>query len=207
MQLSCIIGAHAGSGTDDTCKTSHSTGGHFGYNRTRELLTRRYYWKGMCEEIRDFISRCDRCQRKKLLKIQKARAQLRNVPVPKKIFGQIAIDLLQMSESQGFMYVLGVQCFFTKWMEMVPIPNKKATTIAKQLYIIFTRYGCPDVIVSDRGTEFCNQLNEALFYYFGIEHRVTAPYHPEANGSSISHIYFPDIFFHFFNSTISISYS
>ena len=107
----------------------------------------------------------------------------------------------------GFMYVLGVQCFFTKWMEMVPVPDKKATTIVKQLYIIFTRCGCPDVIVSDRGTEFCNQLNEALFYYFGIEHRVTAPYHPEANGSSISHIYFPDIFFHFFNSTISISYS
>ena len=95
------------------------------------------------------------------------------------------------------MYVLGVQCFFTKWMEMVPIPDKKATTIAKQLYIIFTWYGCPDVIVSDRGTEFCNQLNEALFYYFGVEHRVTAPYHPEANGLSISHIYFPDIFFHF----------
>ena len=162
MQLSCIIGTHAGSGTDDTCKTSHSTGGHFGYNRTRELLTRHYYWKGMCEEIRDFISRCDCCQRKKLLKIQKARAQLCNVPVPKKIFGQIAIDLLQMSESQRFMYVLGVQCFFTKWMEMVPIPDKKATTIAKQLYIIFTWYGCPDAIVSDRGTEFCNQLNKAL---------------------------------------------
>ena len=138
----------------------------------------------MCEEIRDFISRCNRCQRKKLLKIQKTHTQLRNVPVPKKIFGQIAIDLLQMSESEGFTYVLGVQCFFTKWMEMVPIPDKKGTTIAKQLYIIFTLYGCPDVIVSDRGTEFCNQLNEALFYYMGVEHRLTAPYHPEANGMS-----------------------
>ena len=98
------------------------------------------------------------------------------------MFGQIAIDLLQMSETQGFTYVLGFQCFFTKSMEMVPLPDKKATTIAKQLYIIFTQYGCPDVIVSDRGTKFCNQLNEALFYYMGVEHHVTAPYHPEANG-------------------------
>ena len=103
----------------------------------------------MCEHIREFISRCDHCQRKKLLKIQKTRAQLKNVPVPKKIFGQIAIDLMQLSEAQGFMYVLGVQCFFTKWIEYIPIPDKKATTIAKQLYIVFTRYGCPDVIVSD----------------------------------------------------------
>ena len=74
---------------------------------------------------------------------------IENVPVPKKIFGQIAIDLMQLSEAQGFMYVLGVQCFFTKWIEYIPIPDKKATTIAKQLYIVFTRYGCPDVIVSD----------------------------------------------------------
>ena len=185
IQLSSIISAHAGAGTDKTAQTSHCTGGHFGYNRTREILTRRYYWKGMCEHIREFISRCDHCQKKKLLKIQKTRAQLKNVPVPKKIFGQIAIDLMQLSEAQGFMYVLGVQCFFTKWIEYIPIPDKKATTIAKQLYIVFIRYGCPDVIVSDRGTEFCNQLNEALFYYMGVEHRVTAPYHPEANGEFI----------------------
>ena len=89
-----IISAHAGAGTDKTAQTLHCTGGHLGYNRTREILTHRYYWKGMCEHIREFISRCDCCQRKKLLKIQKTRAQLKNVPVPKKIFGQIAIDLI-----------------------------------------------------------------------------------------------------------------
>ena len=80
---------------------------------------------------------------------------------------------------------------------MVPLPDKKATTIAKQLYIIFTRYGCPNVIVSDRGTKFCNQLNEALFYYMGVEHHVTAPYHPEANG--IYNFFFhPFVIFLFF---------
>ena len=160
----------------------------------------------MCKEIRDFISRCDHCQWKKLLKIQKTRAQLCNIPIPKKVFGQIAIDLLQMSETQGFTYVLGVQCFFTKWMEMVPLPDKKATTIAKQLYIIFTRYGCPDVIVSDRGTKFCNQLNEALFYYMGVEHCVTAPYHPEANGITISSSIHPFLIFLFFIYHSFLSY-
>ena len=65
IQLSSIISAHAGAGTDKTAQTSHCTGGHFWYNRTREILTCRYYWKGMCEHIREFISRCDRCQRKK----------------------------------------------------------------------------------------------------------------------------------------------
>ena len=91
---------------------------------------------------------------------------------------------------------------------MVPIPDKKATTIAKQLYIIFTRYGCPDVIVSDRGTEFCNQLNEALFYYMGVEHRVTAPYHPEANGryfsNNLSLLTYPFFSLSFFPFTVHV---
>ena len=93
------------------------------------------------------------------------------------------------------MYVLGVQCFFRKWIEYIPIPDKKATTIAKQLHIVFTRYGCPDVIVSDRGTEFCNQLNVALFYYMGVEHRVTTLYHPEANGELISNLFLRSLVF------------
>ena len=34
IQLSSIISAHAGAGTDKTAQTSHYTGGHFGCNRT-----------------------------------------------------------------------------------------------------------------------------------------------------------------------------
>ena len=41
IQLSSIISAHAGAGTDKTAQTSHCTGGHFGYSRTREILTHR----------------------------------------------------------------------------------------------------------------------------------------------------------------------
>ena len=50
---------------------------------------------------------------------------------------------------------------------------------------MFTRYGCPRRIISDRGREFCNELSKKLFGYFGVEHCVTAPYHPQANGMLI----------------------
>ena len=34
-------------------------------NKTRQKVTRHYYWKGMTEDIKEFIRTCDRCQRKK----------------------------------------------------------------------------------------------------------------------------------------------
>ena len=107
---------------------------------------------------------------------------MHSIPILQKIFGQIGIDLVTMVESQEYKYIFTVCDFFTKWPELVPIKDKKAKMIAKELYLIFTRYGCPDIIISNRGTEFCNAVSEAIFTYMRIEHRVSAPYHPQTNG-------------------------
>ncbi len=42
--------------------------------------------------------------------------------------------------------------------------------------------GLPAVITSDQGREFHNHLNHVLMETFGIDHRLTTPYHPQANG-------------------------
>ena len=179
LQHKIIVGSHAGLGG-----TPHArcTGGHFGMSRTREIITREYYWRGVMKDVEYYVQRCDRCLCRKTISIQKTRSKLKSVPIPKKVWYQISIDLMQMSECRGYKYILGVQDYFSKWTEMVPIPNKKASTIAKELYLMFTRYGCPRRIISDRGREFCNALSEKLFGFFGVKHRVTAPYHPQANG-------------------------
>ena len=42
--------------------------------------------------------------------------------------------------------------------------------------------GLPSVITTDQGKEFNNTLNSELMKALNIEHRLTTPYHPQANG-------------------------
>ena len=147
------------------------------------------------KDVEYYIQHCDRCQWRKSISIQKAHAKLINVPVPTKVWYQISIDLMQMSKCRGYKYILGVQDYFSKWTEMVPIPNKRASTIAKELYFIFTRYSCPSRIISNRGKEFCNALSDKLFGFSGVQHRVTAPYHPQANGNFFSKFHFLNCYY------------
>ena len=41
------------------------------------------------------------------------------------------------------------------------------------------RMGLPRVLLSDNGSEFCNELNDQLAEMLGIKRRLTTPYHPQ----------------------------
>lgn len=48
---------------------------------------------------------------------------------------------------------------------------------------VLTRFGCPKVLTSDRGTYFCNETISTLIEEFQVYHHKSVPYHPQANGS------------------------
>ena len=47
---------------------------------------------------------------------------------------------------------------------------------------LFYIVGLPSVITTDQGKEFKNALNKEMMEEFGIKHRLTTAYHPQANG-------------------------
>ena len=49
---------------------------------------------------------------------------------------------------------------------------------------IISRFGCPKILVSDRGTHFLNSLIREMTDKFQRDHRKTTPYHPQTNGQT-----------------------
>ena len=71
----------------------------------------------------------------------------------------------------------------TKWAEVKPLPDKSARQVAWFLYEeIICRYGCPQIIQSDNGLEFVNEVVKELLKQFQIWHQTVSLYRPQANG-------------------------
>jgi len=62
-------------------------------------------------------------------------------------------------------------------MELSVIPNKEATTVAKQINQCICHYGVPGQIYLDGGKEFCNKLLNEICNILQIEKNKTTPPH------------------------------
>ena len=84
-------------------------------------------------------------------------------------------------------YIIVATDYVTKWVEAKANVKNDAHTTAKFLFEnIFTRYGLPIEIVSDRGTHFLNEMIEYLLEEFMVIHKKSTPYHQQANGQAES---------------------
>eukprot|EP00731_Ephydatia_muelleri_P025623 Em0017g706a len=72
--------------------------------------------------------------------------------------------------------------------------------------IVFCRYGWPDIIISDQGRDFVNQLSSCLFKLTGIEHRISSPYHPQTKAKQDSSQFSPFFIMYNRNPRIAIDH-
>ncbi|XP_014511517.1 uncharacterized protein LOC106770208 [Vigna radiata var. radiata] len=84
------------------------------------------------------------------------------------VFDCWGIDFVgPLSPSFNNEYILMAVDYVSKWMEAAACPKNDASTVIKFLKKqIFTRFGVPRVLISDRGSHFCNdQLAKVLKHY------------------------------------------
>ena len=137
----------------------------------------------MDKNINDFISSCKQCQmRKSGPKI--SQALLSPLPQCTEPNQRIHVDLfgpLRVS-GNGKKYILCITDAFTKYVELVAIPDKEAKTVTSAILNRWIcRFGLPLEILSDMGGEFKNKLSESLWTMLGTSHSTTSPRHPQCN--------------------------
>ena len=73
---------------------------------------------------------------------------------------------------------------FSKWCEAFSTKSQDAFTVANILYKeIFSRYGAPKTLISDRGKSFMNQLVDAVCEIYSVKTKHTSRYHPQTNST------------------------
>ena len=156
--------------------------GHFSADKTIQKADGVCYWQSMRRDITDFCSRCPSCQARRN-PVPALRAPLQPIPSTRP-FERIAADLTELpTTSRGNRYVLVVMDYFTKYVNLFPLPDQKATTVAKCLFDGYIRqHGIPESIHTDQGRQFEAQLIQSLCQELGIAKTRTSPYHPQSDG-------------------------
>nr|GEY03092.1 reverse transcriptase domain-containing protein [Tanacetum cinerariifolium] len=62
------------------------------------------------------------------------------------------------------------------------LPTNDTRFVVKFLKSLFSRFGTPKAIISDRGTHFCNDQISRVMAKYGVTHRLSIAYHPQTSG-------------------------
>ena len=83
----------------------------------------------------------------------------------------------------GKMFLIFVDSY-SKWFEVEMMPSITIEVTIANLRDMFPRYGIPQQLVSDNGSQFTSEEFCKFMKANGIKHTLVAPYHPRSNGQA-----------------------
>ena len=161
--------------------------GHFSGQLTSQKIFRvGYFWPTLFKDSHDYVNKYNGCQ-------MYARNYLRmemslQISLPFVHFEKLRIDYvgeIHPHSLKGMPYIVVATEYLTKWAEAKVVKINTSAHAANFMYEnIISRFRCPKILVSDRGTHFLNSLIKEITDRFQIDHRKTTPYHPQTNGQT-----------------------
>jgi len=133
----------------------HSKLEHFGVKRIYNLFTPHYHWRGMYVQVLDIIARCEQCDR---VRTSFSFQQLTLSPFPiQGMFCHWSCDLAGElpQTSRGNVYIMIMIEHFSKWVELVALPDKSSHNISQAfLQQVLSRFraGLSALLIKDQNS-------------------------------------------------------
>ncbi len=135
----------------------------------------------MRSDIIKYIDNCQSCAENHSSVARQVPIQ--SYPIQSEPWDTVAIDLSQLPLTTGHKYILVVIDHLSRFCILVPLKDKQVTSVARALIDeLFCKYNTPKVLLSDNGTEFNNQILDAICREYGITKMNVMAYHPASNG-------------------------
>nr|GEX87136.1 reverse transcriptase domain-containing protein [Tanacetum cinerariifolium] len=150
------------------------SGGHHGANLiAKKVFDASFFWPLIYRDAHEMIKTCDICQRYEMPQ---------NSIQVCEIFDIWGIDFMRpFPSSKRNKYILVAVDYLSKWVKAKALPTNDARVVFKFLKYLFSRFGIPWAIISDRGTHFCyNQFTRVMIKY-RVTHRLATAYHPQTS--------------------------
>lgn len=161
----------------------HPTAGHAGITKMYKAIKRNYDWRKMHEDIVKHVNGCHDCRKMKHL--QQRKTKLTFTTTSTKPFEKVMLDIVgPINIGHQYKYALTLQDDFTKFVVAIPLASKGAEKVAEafvEKWIL--KFGCPNTVLTDCGTEFVNALFKEVCKLLKIETETSTPYRHETLGA------------------------
>ena len=160
----------------------HPSAGHFGPQRTLLRAEATCYWPFMRRDITNHCSTCAPCESFRSPN-PKYQAPLRSITTDHPL-QMVFADIAELPTSRnGYRYILVIIDHFSKYVNIYPMKNQTAQTVAKHIFEDYvTEHGVPETLHTDQGRQFESRLVQQLCQKLGIHKSRSSPYHPQGAG-------------------------
>ncbi|GAU41894.1 hypothetical protein TSUD_170050 [Trifolium subterraneum] len=156
-----------------------------GRSLAKKALRAGYYWPTMQNDAKDHVLKCDKCQRHGDMHTAPAN-ELKTLISPWP-FAWWGMDLLGPfpTAARQVKYLIVAVDYFTKWIEAEPLAKIDAPHILRFFKRnVLARFGIPQVVVTDNGTQFTNKKFQEFLATIGTTQHFTSVEHPQTNGQA-----------------------
>lgn len=151
---------------------------HAGVIKMKQLARRCVYWFGINRDIENYIKNCDICLKMASVPGQNITYEWVRTTRP---FSRIHADFFYY-ERNTFLLIVDS---YSKWLEVIWMKyGTDAEKTIKKFQNFFTRFGLPDVVVTDNGPPFNSQYFTHFLERQGVRVMKSPPYHPQSNGQA-----------------------
>ena len=107
---------------------------------------------------------------------------MRPTSLPLHPWQKISADLFQ-AKQQHFLVVMN---YYSRYLEIAYLPDISSATMIGKMKNMFARWGVPEEIVSDNGTQFTSAAFQSFVEKYNFVCSFTSPHFPQANGQAES---------------------
>ncbi|XP_055599178.1 uncharacterized protein K02A2.6-like [Uranotaenia lowii] len=151
---------------------------HAGIVKMKQLARCTIFWVGINKDIEKLAANCDICNSRAIIPKKKIESKWSPATRP---FSRLHIDFFHYS-SHTFLLIVDS---FSKWLEVIWMKNGTDTgKVLLKLVECFSRFGLPDILVSDGGPPFNSHVFVNFLENQGIMVMKSPPYHPASNGQA-----------------------
>ena len=128
----------------------------------------------MNADIKEMIVMCETCRK---FEASQPKEPLMTVETPSRPWEKIGVDLFSF-DNKDFLITVD---YFSNYSEIDKLNKTLASTVVLKLKSHFTRYGCPDQVISDNGPQFTSDTFQKFAGTWEFEHLTSSPSNSKEN--------------------------